>query len=323
MGSCSGTGVTCGGRGEEEGEWGTVTGPWSLVVGRNISPRSKPRSPRLERPASFADFALGIKFTGCEPQPTSFGIKGTRRPNSILGKIAPRGWAEGPGGEGDAGHHGEVYQCADVYESRCQVGSDRTGEIEDCPGIGPFLQSRKPRNDQGNGAEELPDPQDREEVLRVAEPIHSHAHVRNPEHVPDTSQDELEFEQSGGYPIGNSPTCFGAHGEDRAPKFIAGTMPGHPFFIGCKVGLEPSVGLRNLEEALLTFRADALQPRRCAAEERSVTRMADVAPPATKRIVVLEDPIDPIRFARYHPKQAQQSRIVMGATMRHEDGDYE
>lgn len=206
-GSCSGTEVTCGGRGKGKGEREQPSAVSHQYAGRasQIVRRSCMRM-----------------FPPCE------SIRSLRQ-TSVPREIASRWRTQGPGSKRDDGHHREVYQCADVYESRRQVGCDGTCEVEDCSGVRPFLQSWKPWNDQRDRTEKLPNSQDGEKVLRVAEPIHSNAHMRNPEHVPDTSQDELEFEQSSSCPIGNVPTCFGGHGESRAPKFIAGTMPKVPF----------------------------------------------------------------------------------------------
>ncbi len=89
------------------------------------------------------------------------------------------GRPECPGGDGDGG---EDEGCEDV-EAIGAVPADRgaggcgAGEVEEDSGVGPLLEERAARDEDGDGSEELPDAEDGEEVRWVAE-LRAHGPVR-------------------------------------------------------------------------------------------------------------------------------------------------
>src|SRR4029453_4278504 len=84
-----------------------------------------------------------------------------------------------------------------------RVRRRRPGQVEEEAGIRPFLQQRKPRHGDGDGAEDLPGPEDVEQVWGVAEVGElGHRLLRTREEEDSADHEALRAEE-GGYPVGD------------------------------------------------------------------------------------------------------------------------
>src|SRR5579863_9642570 len=107
-------------------------------------------------------------------------VLNTARRGPYSCRVAALGWEQDaddtafrPESPGDYGESGEDERSEDV-KGVCAVTADGgagggcAGEVEEDAGIGPFLEARKTRHENGNGSHRFPESQDREEVEWVA-----------------------------------------------------------------------------------------------------------------------------------------------------------